>query len=95
MNGINAVGPEMDKSVDRIAPRRPLPPAQRFAAFDLLWLDGRDVRVLPLVERKRRLQNEEPKDFCESTKNGEIRRLFVRAAESGIMWKSPLLHSYG
>ena len=29
---------------------------QRFAAFDLLWLDGRDLRTLPLVERKRRLR---------------------------------------
>jgi bifunctional non-homologous end joining protein LigD len=26
-----------------------------FAAFDLLWLDGRDLRPLPLQERKRRL----------------------------------------
>jgi bifunctional non-homologous end joining protein LigD len=29
---------------------------QQFAAFDLLWLDGRDLRMLPLVERKRRLR---------------------------------------
>jgi len=29
---------------------------QRFAAFDLLWLDGRDLRMLPLMERKRRLR---------------------------------------
>src|SRR5205823_5412761 len=29
---------------------------QRFAAFDLLWLDGRDLRMLPLLERKRRLR---------------------------------------
>jgi len=28
----------------------------RFAAFDLLWLDGRDLRMLPLLERKRRLR---------------------------------------
>ena len=26
-----------------------------YVAFDLLWLDGRDVRDLPLIERKRRL----------------------------------------
>jgi bifunctional non-homologous end joining protein LigD len=27
-----------------------------FCAFDLLWLDGEDLRQLPLVERKRRLR---------------------------------------
>jgi bifunctional non-homologous end joining protein LigD len=27
-----------------------------FYAFDLLWLDGEDVRQLPLIERKRRLR---------------------------------------
>jgi bifunctional non-homologous end joining protein LigD len=27
-----------------------------FYAFDLLWLDGEDLRPLPLVERKRRLR---------------------------------------
>jgi bifunctional non-homologous end joining protein LigD len=26
-----------------------------FAAFDLLWLDGRDLRDVPLIERKQRL----------------------------------------
>ncbi len=26
-----------------------------FYAFDLLWLDGEDLRKLPLIERKRRL----------------------------------------
>src|SRR5262249_33656805 len=26
-----------------------------FAAFDLLWLDGEDLRSLPLIERKKRL----------------------------------------
>jgi bifunctional non-homologous end joining protein LigD len=30
--------------------------APYFAAFDLLWLDGQDLRALPLLERKRRLQ---------------------------------------
>jgi hypothetical protein len=29
---------------------------QQFVAFDLLWLDGRDLRSLPLVERKRQLR---------------------------------------
>jgi len=27
----------------------------RMQRFDFLWLDGRDLRELPLVERKRRL----------------------------------------
>jgi bifunctional non-homologous end joining protein LigD len=27
-----------------------------FVAFDLLWLDGEDLRALPLVDRKRRLK---------------------------------------
>src|SRR5215831_11403913 len=30
--------------------------AQRYYAFDLVWLDGRDLRELPLIERKRRLK---------------------------------------
>jgi bifunctional non-homologous end joining protein LigD len=29
---------------------------QHFYAFDLLWNDGRDLRALPLVERKRLLR---------------------------------------
>lgn len=33
-----------------------------FAAFDLLWLDGRDLRPLPLAERKRRLAELLPSD---------------------------------
>lgn len=33
-----------------------------FAAFDLLWLDGEDLRQLPLVERKHRLEELLPAD---------------------------------
>jgi bifunctional non-homologous end joining protein LigD len=33
-----------------------------FAAFDLLWLDGQDLRPLPLVERKQRLTELLPAD---------------------------------
>jgi len=33
-----------------------------FAAFDLLWLDGRDLRALPLNERKRLLAELLPED---------------------------------
>ncbi len=29
----------------------------RFYAFDLLWVDGDDMRYLPLIERKRRLRS--------------------------------------
>jgi bifunctional non-homologous end joining protein LigD len=41
--------------------RRALP---WFYAFDLLWLDGEDLRMLPLLERKRRLRRLVPR--CES-----------------------------
>lgn len=38
-------------------PRSDAPPGtQHFCAFDLLWLNGRDHRGLPLLERKRRLR---------------------------------------
>jgi bifunctional non-homologous end joining protein LigD len=33
------------------------PRSQYFYAFDLLWLNGRDHRGLPLLERKRRLRD--------------------------------------
>lgn len=33
-----------------------------FAAFDLVWLDGRDLRRLPLAERKRHLSQLLPED---------------------------------
>jgi bifunctional non-homologous end joining protein LigD len=33
-----------------------------FAAFDILWLDGEDLRLLPLEERKRRLTGLLPAD---------------------------------
>lgn len=32
-----------------------------FAAFDLIWLDGEDIRDLPLIERKRRLRRLVPR----------------------------------
>lgn len=31
-------------------------PPLSFLAFDLLWLDGKDLRMYPLVERKRILR---------------------------------------
>jgi bifunctional non-homologous end joining protein LigD len=33
-----------------------------FYAFDLLWLDGRDLRPLPLVDRKAQLERSVPAD---------------------------------
>ena len=36
----------------------------RFCAFDLLWLDGRDLRELRLIERKRELRKLVPANFA-------------------------------
>jgi bifunctional non-homologous end joining protein LigD len=36
-----------------------------FYAFDLLWLNGQDLRQLPLIERKKRLQKLIAKSRCE------------------------------
>ena len=36
-----------------------------FYAFDLLWLNGRDLRTLPLVERKKHLRHLIAKNGCE------------------------------
>lgn len=33
----------------------------RFVAFDLLWLDGQDLRYAPLIERKHKLRSITPK----------------------------------
>ena len=35
----------------------------RFCAFDLLWLNGKDLRGLTLIERKRELRKLVPNDF--------------------------------
>ena len=42
-----------------------------FGAFDLLWLDGQDLRPLPLVERRRRLAALVPED------TGPLYKMFV------------------
>jgi bifunctional non-homologous end joining protein LigD len=44
-----------------------------FAAFDLLWLNGEDLRTLPLIERKRRLRR--------------LFRQFPRSSSTSIMLK--------
>src|SRR5215813_444164 len=36
--------------------------APAYVAFDLIWLNGADLRALPLTERRRHLQNILPKD---------------------------------
>ena len=35
----------------------------RFVAFDLLWLDGQDLRYFPLTERKQKLRSIVPRDI--------------------------------
>ena len=42
-----------------------------FGAFDLLWLDGQDLRPLPLVERRRQLAALVPED------TGPLYKMFV------------------
>jgi bifunctional non-homologous end joining protein LigD len=37
------------------------PRAASYVAFDILWLNGTDLRALPLTERRRRLQGILPK----------------------------------
>jgi bifunctional non-homologous end joining protein LigD len=38
-----------------------VPRSASYVAFDILWLDGTDLRFLPLAERHRRLQSILPK----------------------------------
>src|SRR6516164_6134824 len=38
-----------------------MPRSASYVAFDILWLDGTDLRALPLDERRRRLQGILPK----------------------------------
>ena len=60
----------------------------RFCAFDLLWLNGRDLRELPLIERKRSLRKLIPAG-CESVLyvdhiEGEGERLFEVVCERDL-----------
>jgi len=46
----------------------------RFCAFDLLWVDGTDLRYTPLIERKWRLRSVAPSDgnrllYCDHIEN--------------------------
>jgi ATP-dependent DNA ligase len=45
-------------------------------AFDLIWLDGVDLRQLPLIERRRQLQNILPKGAA--VKSEAIRQVAER-----------------
>jgi DNA ligase D-like protein (predicted ligase) len=57
-----------------------------FYIFDLLWLDGEDVRPLPLRERKRLLRDalifEDPLRFT-THRNGDGEQLFQEACRKG------------
>jgi len=59
-----------------------------FAAFDLLWLDGQDLRSLPLAERKRRLADLLPLDTASLYKVFSLaehgRALFEAARKSEL-----------
>lgn len=59
-----------------------------FCAFDLLWLNGRDLRELPLIERKRSLRKLIPPD-CDGVLyldhiEGEGERLFELVCEHDL-----------
>ncbi len=55
------VGPDgVPRFYDLMRRRRP----QHYFAFDLLWLNGRDLRGLPLLERKRLLRGIIPAQPC-------------------------------
>src|SRR5215831_17596875 len=47
---------------------------QHYYAFDLLWLDGRDLRELPLIERKR------------SSSGSSALQSFTRTTSNAVAW---------
>jgi bifunctional non-homologous end joining protein LigD len=48
-------------------------PPQHFYAFDLLWLDGRDLRGLSLIERKAALRTlVPPQPSCGRHRHGAV-----------------------
>jgi bifunctional non-homologous end joining protein LigD len=59
-----------------------------FAAFDLLWVDGEDLRSLPLITRKRRLRTIMPKVLSRvlyvDYGPGRGRALFRAACKNGL-----------
>lgn len=64
--------------------------APEYAAFDLLWLDGADLRPLRFDERKRRLEElvrDTPIGFVESHAEPELFEAAVRMDLEGIVAK--------
>jgi bifunctional non-homologous end joining protein LigD len=59
-----------------------------FAAFDLLWLDGRDLRKLPLEERRRLLESllvDAKPPLCFSAAiDGELAAILAAAKKAGL-----------
>ena len=53
-----------------------------FAAFDLLWLDGRDLRAAPLGERKRELGALLPSD------TGPLYKIFALAEHGRALYEA-------
>jgi len=65
---------------------------QQFVAFDLLWLNGRDLRQTPLIERKRLLRSIVPARstvlYSEAVDNGtEFYRLVCESDLEGVVAK--------
>jgi bifunctional non-homologous end joining protein LigD len=62
----------------------------QYAAFDLLWLDGKDLRALPLWRRKRRLAKlvrKTPIGFVESTNDPALFDVAAKMDLEGIVAK--------
>ena len=61
----------------------------RYYAFDLLWLNGRDLRAQPLLERKRKLRRLIPLSdshllYVEHLEEGDGRRFFELVCEQDL-----------
>ena len=61
----------------------------RYYAFDLVWLNGRDLRAQPLLERKRMLRRLVPQNdshllYVEHLEEGDERRFFELVCEQDL-----------
>ena len=61
----------------------------RYYAFDLVWLNGQDLRSKPLLERKRRLRRPIPPNdshllYVEHLEEGDGRRFFELVCEQDL-----------
>jgi ATP-dependent DNA ligase len=61
--------------------RRPEP---AFYAFDLLWLNGKDLRQLPLIERKKRLSQLTGESGCDHHLRVPYRNVRVRVVSGNL-----------